>query len=220
LLQRCLDDFERFLNTPSSLPNIIKYAITHYQFEAIHPFEDGNGRVGRLLIPLQMISDGLLTQPLLYLSAFFERNRPLYYDSLMDVSLRGAWRSWIDFVLTGIEQEAEDSAKRASALLAMRERYRKASIGVRSAGMHGLLVDHLFQSPMVTIASAAKILGVTEPTAKKVIDRMIVIGALTEFTGRQRGRLYMASEILDLTNAPSMASWNSRGGKDELHVLE
>jgi Fic family protein len=196
-MQRALDAFEKFLHAESHLPALIRLALIHYQFEAIHPFLDGNGRVGRLLITLLLQTEKLLDQPLLYLSAFFERKRDDYYDLLLNVSQRGAWGAWVEFFLQAVHDQAEDAVNRASALLQLREQYRsRVTEGRHSALMLGI-IDRLFQSPAVTITGLARDVGASYPAAKQNVEKLVAAKILEPLSDT-RNRVYMAQEILAL----------------------
>jgi Fic family protein len=192
-----LDAFEKFLHADSHLPALIRLALVHYQFEAIHPFLDGNGRVGRLLITLLLHTEKLLDQPLLYLSAFFERNRDEYYERLLAVSTRGAWSEWIDYFLRAVHEQAVDAVNRANDLLALRDHYSKKMTAARQSTLLLAMIDRLFQSPAVTIASAARDLGVTYASAKQNVEKLVAAGILEPLSDT-RNKVYMAREILAL----------------------
>ena len=195
---QALDSFERYLHAPSDLPPLIRLALIHYQFEAIHPFLDGNGRVGRLLISVLLHEWEVLPQPLLYLSAYFERSRRDYYDLLLGVTLRGEWTAWITYFLTGVAEQAEDVVERTRRLFALRERYRAALHSPRSSALPLKLVDYLFEQPAVTIGQARAILDVSPRAARLNILKLEEAGIIHEFTQRSRNRIYVAREILDL----------------------
>jgi len=192
-----LDAFEKFLHAESHLPALIRLALVHYQFEAIHPFLDGNGRVGRLLITLLLHTEKLLDQPLLYLSAFFERNRDEYYERLLAVSTQGAWSEWIDYFLRAVHEQAVDAVNRANDLLALRDQYANRMTAARQSTLLLAMIDRLFQSPAVTIASAARDLGVTYASAKQNVEKLVAAGIL-EPLSTTRNKAYMAREILAL----------------------
>jgi Fic family protein len=174
----------------------------HYQFETIHPFNDGNGRVGRLLITLMLCERGVLPQPLLYLSGFFERNRQEYYDSLLDVSRRGDWNGWLTYFAYGVAVQARDAAARARRLIDLRQTYhhRVADLIRSKAALR--LVDELFATPFLTLRRAADVTGVAPKSAQNTIARLVESGLLRETTGKQRNRVYCADEILRLLDGP------------------
>jgi Fic family protein len=196
-MDAALDVFEKFLHAESHLPALIRLALVHYQFEAIHPFLDGNGRVGRLLITLLLHTEKLLDQPLLYLSAFFERNRDEYYERLLAVSTRGAWSEWVDYFLRAVHDQAVDAVDRGNALLALRDDYRGRMTAARQSTLLVAMIDRLFQSPAVTIAAAARDLGVTYASAKQNVEKLVAAGILEPLSDT-RNKVYMAREILAL----------------------
>jgi Fic family protein len=193
-----LDQFEKFLHTPSGLPLLIELAITHYQFETIHPFVDGNGRIGRLLISLLLCERGPLPKPLIYLSAYFERHRDQYVDLLFGVSRNGGWDEWIKFFLRGVAQQCEDATVTCQKLLELWQQYRNRMQTARASALGLDLIDALFANPVVTITNAAKRLEVTYASAKLIVDRLVEGGILKEATGHQRNRIYIAPEILGI----------------------
>ena len=197
-MNQALEDFERFLNAPNELPFLVQLALIHYQFEAIHPFVDGNGRIGRLLILLLMCERGPLPKPLLYLSAYFEQNRDAYADHLLRVSQAGAWSEWIRFFLKGIAEQSRDAVHRSQQLLDLWKEYRRKMQTVRASALGLQLVDELFSTPAFTIARAAKILDVTFLSARHNIEKLVNAGILKEATGRKRNRVYIAPEILNI----------------------
>lgn len=178
------------------LPLLMRLALIHYQFETIHPFRDGNGRVGRLLIPLLMISQGKLRQPVLYLSAYFERHRAAYNDHLLRVSQTGEWFGWVDFFLKGIAESACESVDQAEALLALRSTWHTRFHSARSSALLLKLIDELFQSPSITIGRVAELLHVTEASASYNIKKLVEAGILSERTGRKRGQIFVAMELI------------------------
>lgn len=203
-MTQALSDFEKYLHEPPVLPPLVRLALIHYQFEAIHPFVDGNGRIGRLLITLLLCVEGLLPQPLLYLSAFFERHRQEYYRLLMAVSQSGSWRPWIAYFLRGIADQSSDAVKRANLLLSLRQRYREKMQSARSSALLLQMVDDLFSTPALDVSSASKRLNVTPRAAQLNVDKLIKSGILKEATGRRRNRIFVAAEIIDIIEAPEI----------------
>lgn len=191
-----LDDLVRFILAPSHLPALVRLALVHYQFETIHPFEDGNGRLGRLLMPLVLKDWKLLEQPILYLSEYFERHRDAYIDHLYTVSQRGAWREWIIFTLLAVEFQARDAVDRGHALLRLRENYRARYQRGTSIKVLPIL-DRLFELPSITVTDAGTAADITFSAASRNIDRLVSDGILIEWTGQRRNRVYLAPEILD-----------------------
>ena len=191
----CLDSWEKFLHEKQQVPDLVQCALIHEQFEAIHPFLDGNGRVGRLLITLFLVERARLSQPLLYLSAFFEAHRDDYYALLQRVRTHGDWASWLGFFLRGVAETADEAVQRAGRLTELRERYRRRMKGSPRALR---LLDALFINPYVTVARAQKILEVSNPTARHAVTELQNAGMLDEITGRAWGRLYLARPILKI----------------------
>ena len=197
-----LDDFVRFLREDRSLPLLVQVAFAHYQFETIHPFNDGNGRVGRLLISLMLCERGVLPHPLLYLSGFFDRYRQEYYDGLLHVSRRGAWNEWLTYFAFGVTTQARDAAERARRVIALREQWhRRATAAVRAPAVRRL-VDELFASPFLTLRRVADVAGVSNRAAQNTIEKLVAAGLLREITGKRRNRVYCADEVLHLLDAP------------------
>jgi Fic family protein len=196
-MHECLNALEaRIHRDDDELPYLVKVALAHYQFEAIHPFRDGNGRVGRLLIPLMLVRVERLSQPVLYLSAYLERNRQEYMDLLLSVSREGAWLQWVAFFLRGVEESATESINQAFGLLKLRDDYHDRLRDSRSFGQLQQLVDDLFMMPSTTIASAANKLGISLTTASSYIDKLVKVGVLHESTGRRWSRAFIAPGIL------------------------
>jgi Fic family protein len=192
-MTECLNSWERFLHERDKFPDLVACVLMHEQFEAIHPFLDGNGRVGRLLITLFLIERKRLSQPLLYLSAYIERNRDQYYALLQEVRTRGDWNSWILYFLRGVADISKEAIERAGRLMDLRERLRRK---LASHGNAVRLLDELFKNPFVTVARAEKLLAVSNPTARQAVKRLQDAGILQETTGREWGRLYLAKPIL------------------------
>lgn len=198
-MHAALDAFEKHLHTPPTLPALVRLAAIHYQFEAIHPFLDGNGRVGRLLISLILCHERLLPQPLLYLSAYFERYRAEYYRHLLSVSQQGAWTEWVRFFVRGVRTEGRDALARSARLIELREKYRKkVSSSPRGSALAVNAVDLVFEAPVVSIATVADRLRITHRSAAQHVARLEDAGILVEGTGRARGRLFVARKIIDI----------------------
>ncbi|MCI0403760.1 MAG: Fic family protein [Acidobacteria bacterium] len=205
-MNQALMELEIYLHAPSDLPPLVRLGLIHYQFEAIHPFVDGNGRIGRLLVTLLLCSENLLPQPLLYLSAFLERNRTDYYRLLREVSRAGNWMDWTSFFLRGIGEQASDAVERSHRLLDLWQRYRRELQSARHTGTLVQLVDMLFESPFVTPAGVSSRLKVSWPTAQNQILRLAEMNILHEATGRRRNRVFVAQEILDLIQRETAAA--------------
>jgi Fic family protein len=197
-----LSALERYIHGDTGLPPLLDIALVHYQFEAIHPFLDGNGRIGRLLITLMLIERDLLPEPLLYLSAYFERHRGAYYDHLLAVSQKGEWKEWLLFFLRGVSVEASDASRRAAKLFELRETYMERF--QREGARPNLLaaVNHLFTNPVTSIRELAEVLGVSFEAARRQVGSLEERGVLQEITGRRRNRLYAAREILQVLQEP------------------
>lgn len=196
-MQVCFSDLEKYIHSNSKEPTLIQTALVHYQFEAIHPFVDGNGRVGRLLITFMLIEKGLLSQPILYLSDFFERYRDTYYELLLNVSQKGDWRGWLTFFLNGVLQQSEDALSTIQKLLALKDEYEKIARGPKVPKAVNPLIDYLFGKPIISISELAKTWKSSFPTVQRGVDYLIERGKLREITGRQRNRLFVADEILN-----------------------
>ena len=192
-----LDDFERFMHERSLRP-LVQAAVMHYQFEAIHPFGDGNGRVGRLLTALFLQERGLLPQPLLYLSAYFERSRADYYEGLMRVSTHGDWDRWVRYFLGGVKQQADEAAQQADRLIALHSRYREELQAQHVTANVLALIDALFVNPLADASRAQRVLGVSAPTARNTLRTLEEHGIVREITGRNWGRVFRADEIYDV----------------------
>lgn len=189
---------EEFLRAPGDLPIVVQIAFAHYQFESIHPFMDGNGRLGRLLITLMLCERGVLSKPLLYLSAYLEAHDEEYRDGLLMVSQTGNWEEWIRFIAAGVAEQAEDAVGRAERIMALREDYRKRAA---AAGKSVALVEHLFESPAITITGVEHVMGKAYNTAKRHVAWMVGEGILAPVEGDTRSRVYMAPEIFRLLGA-------------------
>lgn len=197
-MQEALAQLEKFLRADISLPPLVQLALVHYQFEAIHPFLDGNGRIGRLLITLFLCERKLLSQPLLYLSAFFERHRQEYYELLLKISQKGSWRQWVEFFARAVESQSNDAVRRSRLLLNLQGAYRQISLGRQMPPTAGQLVEHIFMRPVLNAKTAQELLGVTFPAAQKAIHFLEQEGMLTEITGGKRNKAYAAKEILEI----------------------
>ncbi|MCJ7549278.1 MAG: Fic family protein [Anaerolineae bacterium] len=195
-MRQCLEAWARYVSEESAEAPLVRLALIHYQFEAIHPFEDGNGRIGRLLLSLLLVAWDLLPLPLLYLSAFFEERREAYYARLQDVSRRGAWQDWVMFFLQGVADQARDAVFRARELQDLRERWRAELVAEGVAPSVMELVERLFETPIVSAPRVQTLLGVTHRTATKAIQRLERAGILAWIEGSSHPRQYAAGEIL------------------------
>lgn len=193
-LMGCLGDWEHFVQERELMPDLVQCAVMHEQFEAIHPFLDGNGRVGRLLITLFLVERGGLSAPLLYLSAYIESHRDRYYDALQRVRTDGDWYGWIAYFLAGVTETAREAIQQARKLMDLRETLR---LRLRGKAKALALVDELFVNPYVTVARAASLLGISYPTARQAVLLLQENAILEEVTGREWGRLYVAGPVLE-----------------------
>ena len=191
-----LGEMEKFIHASSQIPPLVRAGLLHYQFEAIHPFLDGNGRMGRLLIILLLHEWHVLSQPLLNLSVYFEAQRQEYYARLLEVSKKGAWEEWLLFFLTGVSTQAVNDAVRLESLLSLRVDYQeRIRVGRRQERLEQVL-DLIFQRPILNVRQAEAALGIPYMTAERCIERLVEAGILREITGKARNRIYRADEIL------------------------
>jgi Fic family protein len=196
----CLAAWEKFLHE-STLPPLVTIALAHYQFEAIHPFLDGNGRVGRLLITLFLIERQILPTPLLYLSAFFEASRRDYYDGLRGISERGAWDDWLEYFLLGVARMSEDALNRATRINQLLAQWQKRVSGESSSNPLRV-VELLGANPFITTNGAADKLGIAFTTAQRAIERLERASILKQVGNAKRDRVYCAAALLDILEEP------------------
>jgi Fic family protein len=197
-MKEALNDLEKYMAYPPGMPVLVELALIHYQFETIHPFLDGNGRMGRLLLSLLLCERGCLNSPLLYLSAYFERHKQAYVDHLLTVSRSGDWLGWIDFFLKGVAVQSSMAVDKAAELLNLWREYREM-IQVRYNSSNMLkLIDRLFDRPAISIRQAALVEGVTFAAAQRHVDRLEQDGILKEVTGRTKNRVYVAERIVEI----------------------
>jgi Fic family protein len=198
-LPDCLGAFERFLNDePEPTPPLLKAALAHVQFETIHPFLDGNGRLGRLLIVLQLVADRVLRDPMLYPSLYFKTHRALYYELLNEVRLQGDWERWLDFFADGVEVSATQAVATANALLALINTDRDRIAGLGRAASSALKVHLALQrQPIATSAALVKITGLTAATVNKSLAHLETLRVVAELTNRQRGRVFSYRRYVD-----------------------
>lgn len=199
-MEVALGDLEKYFYEEDHTPALIKIAMIHAQFETIHPFLDGNGRMGRLLITFWLCQQEILTKPLLYLSYYFKKNRTEYYDRLMDVRKKGDWESWIKFFLKGVAEVADEATSSASAILKLKEEYtRKLYEKETGNGNYQKLLDVLFEQPYVKRTDVAELLGVSNPTAGNVIDTFCQMGILVDCDpARSRNKMYAFRKYIDI----------------------
>ncbi|QSG11072.1 putative transciptional regulator [Halapricum desulfuricans] len=211
---RLMDDLERFIQRGSHWPTLIDIAVAHYQFETIHPFKDGNGRVGRLLVVLMLVSSGLLHYPMLYLSSYIERYRTEYADRLLAVSEEGAWDEWLQFFLRGIREQAEEAFVRARLLVNTRQEYERRYTDTAKSVRRLSLA--LFEDPYFTVREASERIGVVYQTANNAVGELEADGVVEEITGNEQNRVFRAAEIMDIVEQPA----NTLPDPDELVDLE
>lgn len=192
-----LGDLERFIHSESEIPPLVRAALIHYQFEAIHPFLDGNGRVGRLLIALLLSEWGLMPNPMLNLSEYIERYRQQYYDLLLEVSQKGSWEDWIKFILRGIRDQSRNGVHRLEGLQVIRSNYESIIAANRNPKRMASIVDFLFSRPILSVKQLAVELNIPVKTAGDYIDQLVLAGVLKEITGNSRNRIYQADDIFN-----------------------
>lgn len=202
-IQELLSDLEKFLNNESTpVPNLIKIAIAHYQFETIHPFLDVNGRIGRLIITLFLVRKKLLAKPTLYLSDFFEKNKQLYYDNLNNTRIKNDIEQWLKFFLVGIIETSKNSVQTFKAILELRTKYEHQVLidfGKRSQKAHQLMV-YLYKRPIITVSEIVTILETSIPSANKLVSDFEKMGILKEMTGYKRNRIFVFREYIQIFN--------------------
>ena len=197
-MQDALDNLEHFLHHPGPLPALIHAAVAHAQFETIHPFIDGNGRVGRLLITFLLCHRGVLHRPLLYLSHYLKRNRTDYYARLTAIREQGEWEEWLWFFLAGVAETAEEATNTARSIITLRDDHRNLAQEA-GLGINGLrLVEFLFERPLVNVNLVKDHLGVTFVTANRLVDRLVDLDILREVTGGRRNRIFRYAPYLAL----------------------
>jgi Fic family protein len=200
-MKAALDDLEQFLHD-QDMPLLVQLALAHYQFEVIHPFLDGNGRIGRLLIPLMLVLRDALPQPLLYLSAFIEQHRSEYYDLLLSTSQHGDLMPWLRFFLRGVRRQARDAEERTVRLVELQQELRNELLAEGRSTTIVRLAEHLFSIPFINASHAEAVLDVSRPTAHAAINALVDRGDLVEITGRERWRMYEAPRIFEAVYGP------------------
>lgn len=196
-----LGQLERFMHDDDiDLPLLIRIGLAHAQFQTIHPFLDGNGRTGRLLITFLLCENGVLRKPVLYLSHFFKKHRQRYYDLLQGTRDAGDWEAWISFFLEGVREVSNEAAETARRVLALREQHRTeiANQLGRAAGNGHRVLEYLYQKPIVSVNDIRDLIGTTYPAANNLVDRMNQIGVLFEITGQMRNRQFLYRPYVDL----------------------
>jgi Fic family protein len=195
-----MNDIEKFVhNEKLWFPELLKVALTHYQFETIHPFLDGNGRIGRLMITLYLVSKGILKRPVLYLSDFFERNRTYYYDNLMRVREKNDINQWIKFFLTGVSETSKNGIQTFDKILQLQKKTEHDIQGLGSRTSNAIkIVQYLYGRPVLDASKVAKIAGISLASAYKIISDLEKLDILRESTGSQRGRIWKHQNYLNI----------------------
>ena len=194
-MQAALGDLEKYIHKDDKLPALVKNALIHAQFESIHPFLDGNGRVGRLLITFILVHDNILKRPLLYLSYYFKRNRGEYYDRLNNIRNKGDWEGWIKFFLKGVYEVSNQAAETAQRIIALQEQDRARLADIPN----GLkLIDQLFFNPLITINEIRRLTGISHATAGRLVKQMMQLDILEEITGYARNRKFMYKDYFSI----------------------
>ncbi|MCI0340662.1 MAG: Fic family protein [Planctomycetales bacterium] len=206
---RALEALLGLLRKPSDIPAVARLALIHYQFEAIHPFPDGNGRVGRLLVTLLLHAWGILPAPLLTLSAYFESDRRGYYDGLLGVSRQGLWEPWVAYFARGIAVESAAVLVRARRLRTVHERILRKLLSGRATTLLPRLVEAFFSRPAMTVGQVARVLGVTPRAAQGNVDKLVRAGFLREATGRRRGRIFLAHPVVAAVEEETAPPWET-----------
>ena len=200
-LVEAINDWEKWIHQDDNLPVIVKVALAHYQFETLHPFRDGNGRVGRLVMLLQLVEAGRLEHPVLNISTFFEANKDEYRDLMLAVSRTGDFAPWVTFVAQAIRVEADNGVARVKRLVALHEEMRQQVRQAKVKGFARDVVDSLVANPVVTASNLRQEHGVSWPTAIAALKRLEDIGLVSEVTGGSYGRIYFAPKVLEVLEA-------------------
>lgn len=199
MVRDLMEQLQTYITSQNTLPALIQIALTHYQFEAIHPFEDGNGRLGRILILLGLCQHKLLAVPLINVSLHFEQHRRDYYDALLAVSTRGDWIGWTTFFIEGLRVAIETSLQKLHELINLRQNYHDIVAGTRGSAMLLKLVDNLFLTPAITVSDATEIMGVSYEAARLNVQKLVKAGVLRQRESGYRAK-YVADEILKAVN--------------------
>lgn len=199
----CLSDLVEFVVHPPSLPLIVRTAMAHYQFEAIHPCDDGNGRIGRALVLWQLVAERVLDVPLLNPSAQLEARRREYYDLMLDVTQRGRWDGWIEYFCRCVTVECGRSMEILHKLTDLRTRHHQAVRKARMSALLAEIIDYLFGDPAITVKAVAELLHISPQSSQRAIETLERLKIVTEVTGKQRNRVYLAEEIVTLFSRPA-----------------
>jgi len=198
-MKQSLGEWEKYLHSNPKQPPLIQCALMHYQFETVHPFLDGNGRIGRLLITFFLCEKNYLTQPLLYLSAFFDRFRDEYYSRLLAISQQGDWHGWVKFFLRGVATQSKDALTDARKILDLHTKYQNVLRNTKKIPVAAhRLIDELFANPVISIAGLSKKWDTPFISVKRGVSRLVEIGILREATYRKRNKLFIATELMKL----------------------
>jgi len=199
---RCLSELEKFIHSDSDLPLLVKIGLAHAQFETIHPFLDGNGRIGRLLITFLLCEQEVLLKPVLYLSYYFKRHRSEYYDRLQAIRDNGAWEEWLIFFLKGVVEVSKQATETARKILALRENHRDAITNAlpRTAANGHKLLEFLYKTPIVSVADVKELIGTEYPAANDLVSRFNELEILLEITGQARNRKFHYREFIQIFN--------------------
>lgn len=215
-MQQALDDFERFLNLERQLPSLLHCGLAHAQFETIHPFLDGNGRVGRLLITFLLVHRGVLSRPLLYLSHYLKAHRAEYYDRLMAVRHDGDWEGWLRFFLEGVRETAEEASASIRAINRMREEHHARIREQSGSGNAARLLDLLFRRPIINVPVVSRELAIAFNTATRLVHQLESLGMLEEMTGSQRNKRYQYAPYLAIFLDTAATDTPPREGTPEI----
>jgi Fic family protein len=203
LMNAALADWEKYLHEDVSIPPLVKCALVHYQFETIHPFLDGNGRIGRLLIAFYLVERGILPEPLLYVSPYFDARRLDYYAYLQGVRERGDFDAWFGFFLAAVESQALDAAGRAERLLSVQDGFKERLVRAKVRGRAHRFIDQLIANPFTTTTRVADLLDVTSQGAAYVVKQLLDAGILAPAGKVGRARVYVAEEVLEVLESPN-----------------
>jgi Fic family protein len=201
-LREGVSDWEKWINSDDHTPLLVKAALGHYQFETLHPFSDGNGRLGRLIVTLQLVYAGALQYPVLNLSPWFEPRKERYKDLLLAVSQRGQYDEWLQFFFSAISAQADDAVSRIDELMAVRAEFLDRLRANKAKGVVLEIVEDLIGYPVITPSQAAALHQVTYPPAARAIDRLVQLGILREVTGRSYGRVFACERVMRIVERP------------------
>lgn len=200
-IRDAISDLEKFVNQEHHhIPPLFVIALTHYQFETIHPFSDGNGRIGRVLISRSLVKEGLLEHPVVYMSAYIKEHKQEYVDLMLSISQNGGeyWGRWIEFLLNAIRTQALDAIWRSEMLIELRESYHKKLVDAQTPARLFEVIDHLFSLPAINVVGMVELTRVTKPTAKSDLLKLEELKILREYTGRERDQDWLAPEIINV----------------------